>query len=96
MERSYRLLKREKIDTIAIHCQSQIDNFLTHFFVIGKFLTVYFLFGKMLSLLWQIWYIIGLIFIVANGQILKNNLTIYPGSNIQREKEKLKDEMKTA
>ena len=50
----------------------------------------------MLSLLWQIWYIIGLIFIVANGQILKNNLTIYPGSNIQREKEKLKDEMKTA
>ena len=30
-----------------------------------------------LSLLWQIWYIIGLILIVANGQILKNNLTIW-------------------
>ena len=33
--------------------------------------------AKMLSLLWQIRYIIGLIFIVANGQILKNNLTIW-------------------
>ena len=31
----------------------------------------------MLSLLWQIYDIIGLIFIVANGQILKNNLTIW-------------------
>ena len=37
----------------------------------------FFLFGKMLTLLWQIWYIIGLIFIVANGQILKNNLTVW-------------------
>ena len=44
--------------------------------VLGKFLIVYFLFGKMLSLLWQICDIIGLIFIVANGQILKNNITI--------------------
>ena len=43
--------------------------------VFGKFLIVYFLFVKMLSLLWQTCYIIGLIFIVANGQILKNNLT---------------------
>ena len=34
----------------------------------AKFLTVYFLFGKRLSLLWQIWYILGLIFIVANRQ----------------------------
>ena len=42
-----------------------------------KFLKVYFLFGKVLSLLWQIWYIIGLILIFANGQILKNNLTIW-------------------
>ena len=31
----------------------------------------------MLSLLWQICDIIGLIFIVANGQILKTNLTIW-------------------
>ena len=31
----------------------------------------------MISLLWQIWYIIGIIFIVANGQILKNDLTIW-------------------
>ena len=42
-----------------------------------KFLTFYFLFGKMLSLLLQIWYIIVLIFILADGQILKNNLTIW-------------------
>ena len=45
----------------------------------GKFLKVYILFGKMLSLLWQICYIIGLIFIVVVDQILNNNLTI--GSN---------------
>ena len=45
--------------------------------VFGNFLTVYFSFGKMLSILWQIWDIIGLIFIAANGQILKNNLTIW-------------------
>ena len=45
--------------------------------VFGKFLTVYFLFRKMLSLLLQIWYIFGRIFIVADGQILKNNLTIW-------------------
>ena len=32
---------------------------------------------SLLSLLWKIWYIIGLILIVANGQILKNNLTIW-------------------
>ena len=41
MERSYRLLKREKIDTIAIHCQSQIDNFLTHFFAAGRFGSIF-------------------------------------------------------
>ena len=40
-------------------------------------MTVYFLFGKMLSLFWQICDIIGLIFIVANGLILKNNITIW-------------------
>ena len=45
--------------------------------VFGKFLTIYCLFGKMLRLLLQICDIIGLIFIVANGQIVKNNLTIW-------------------
>ena len=45
--------------------------------VFGKFLAAYSLFGKMLSLLWQICDIIGLNFIVANGQILKNNSTIW-------------------
>ena len=38
--------------------------------VFGKYLTVHFLFGKMLGQLRQIYYII-------NGQILKNNLTIW-------------------
>ena len=45
--------------------------------VFGKFLTVYFLFGKIVNLLWQICYTSGLIFIVANGPILKYNLTIW-------------------
>ena len=45
--------------------------------VFGKFWTVYFLLCKMLSLLLNFWYIIGLTFVVANGQILKNNLTIW-------------------
>ena len=44
--------------------------------VIGKFIMVYFIFGKMLSILWQICDIIGLIPTAANGQMLKNNLTI--------------------
>ena len=38
-----------------------------------QFLRVYFLFWKILGLLWQICYITGQIFIVANGQILKHN-----------------------
>ena len=48
--------------------------------VFGNFLTLYLLFGKMLSLLWQICDIIWLIFIVANGHILKNILTIWSHS----------------
>ena len=52
---------------------AKFRHFGKSFLVFDKFLTVYFLFGKMLSLLWQIW----AIFIVANGQILKNNLTIW-------------------
>ena len=39
--------------------------------ILGKFLTIFSLFGKMLSLLWQICDINGLIFIVANDQILQ-------------------------
>ena len=45
--------------------------------VFWKFLIVYFLFRKAMSRLWQICDIIGLIFMVANGQILKINLTIW-------------------
>ena len=45
--------------------------------VFGKSFNVYYLFGKMLSLFWQICDIIGLIFNVANGQILKYDLTIW-------------------
>ena len=52
---------------------------------INQFFTVYFWFGKMLSLIWQICDIIGLIFIVANGQILKNNLTIWSHCRAPRE-----------
>ena len=48
-----------------------------NFSSLAKFLTVHFPFGKMLSLLWQICDIIGLVFIFANGQILKNNLAIW-------------------
>ena len=46
--------------------------------VFGKFLTVHLLLGKILSWRGQIFGIIGLIFIIANGQILKNNLSIWP------------------
>ena len=45
--------------------------------VFGKLSTVYFSFGKILILFWRICFIIGIIFIVTNGQILKNNLTMW-------------------
>ena len=45
--------------------------------ILGKNLPFYFFFGEMLNLLWQICDIVGLIFSVANGQIFKNNLTIW-------------------
>ena len=48
-----------------------------NFTSLWQFSTVYFLFCKMMDLLWQIWNIIWLIFIVANSQILKSNLTIW-------------------
>ena len=61
---------RKKLRKIRlISTTAQCDQ-ICHF---GKILHV---FGKMLSLLGQICYIIGLIFIVANDQKLKNNLTI--------------------
>ena len=44
------------------------------FKVFGNFLTFYFLFDKIMSIPWKI---VGLIFIIANGQILKNNVTIW-------------------
>ena len=62
--------------------------------IFGQFLTVYLLFGKMLNLLWQICDIIGLIFIVGNGQILKNNLTIWSHCQcrlMQTQTEQIKD-----
>ena len=37
----------------------------------------FFIFGKIANLLWQIYYITGLVFIVANGHIIKHNLTIW-------------------
>ena len=64
------------LETMSIQCDHicHLGKILQAF---GNFLTVYFLFGKMLGLLWQICYTIGLNFIVVNGQILKNNLTIW-------------------
>ena len=47
------------------------------FISVWQIFDIYYLFSKLLSLLWQICYIIGLIFIAANGQILKSNLTIW-------------------
>ena len=60
-------------------CDQIWQNFATSakVYVFGKFSTVYFICGKILSLIWQICDIIGLICILANGQILKNNLTIW-------------------
>ena len=66
-------LKRETISVTRFGLISAIrQNFTSQWQIFDSL----FLFGQMLSLLWQIWYIIGLIFIVANGQILKNNLNI--------------------
>ena len=56
---------------------AKFRHFGKSFQVFCKILAIYFLFGKKLSLLWQICDVIGLIFIDANGQILKNNLTIW-------------------
>ena len=53
--------------------------------VFGKFFTVKFVFGKMLSLLWQICNCVGLIFIVGNGQILKDNLTVWSHCSLSKE-----------
>ena len=52
-------------------CDQIWQNFDKSLKVFCKFLMIYFLLGKMLSLLRQISDIIGLIFIVANGQIKK-------------------------
>ena len=68
--------KSQKVRT-SVTRFGEISPFGKNLLALGKFLTVYFLFGKMLSLLWQICDIIGLIFGVANGQILKNILTIW-------------------
>ena len=63
---------------------NQCDQIWRNFASLANFLTVYFLLGTMLSLLWRISHIIGLIFTVANGQILKNNLTIWSHWNFQQ------------
>ena len=55
----------------------EISPLWQNFTSLWQILTIYFIFGKMLSLLWKTWNIIGLIFIVANGKILNNNLTIW-------------------
>ena len=62
-----------------IQCDQIWRNFATlasAYKSLGIFLTVYSSFGKMLNPLWQICDSIVRIFIVTNGHILKNNLTI--------------------
>ena len=56
---------------------SSVTRFGENLQVFGKWLTVYFLFGKMLNLLWQICHISELNIVVAKGQKLKHNLTIW-------------------
>ena len=56
---------------------AKFRHFAKTLLVFGNFLTVHFLSGKMLGQLWRIYYIIGQIFSAPNGQILKNNLTIW-------------------
>ena len=62
--------------TISRAFFDQCDQIWQNFATLAKiyksviFLTLYFLFGNILSLLWQICYIIGQIFIAANGQML--------------------------
>ena len=63
--------------TISVTRFGKISLLLQILNIFGKILMVYFLFGKMQSLLWPICYSIGLIFIVANDQILKNNPTTW-------------------
>ena len=69
-------VKRYELQTFKRHLFGVWPDF-AKFLHFGKLLMVYFLFGKMLSLLWQIFDIIGIIFTVANGQILKNTITIW-------------------
>ena len=58
----------------SLLCSDQCDQIWQNFTPLSKslqayskFLTVYLLFGKILSLLWQVYDILGLILIVANG-----------------------------
>ena len=51
----------------------------------GNLSRVYLVFSKMLSLLWQICNCVGLIFIVGNGQILKDNLTVWSHCSLSKE-----------
>ena len=63
---------KSALATVALRCDQIWRCFVTLAIqVFDKFLTVSFSFGKMLSLLWNFFDILGLIFIVANGQILK-------------------------
>ena len=66
-----------KIDRVVWPDLAKFRHFGKTLEVFGKFFTIYFLFGKMLCQLRQIYYIIGQILIVANGQLLKNSVTIW-------------------
>ena len=55
-----------------------LDKILESF---GHFLSNYLVFGKIVNLLWQLFYTFGQIFIVQNGQILKNKATLFADRN---------------
>ena len=74
-----KLKLKSRTQALSRYGHSQCDQIFRNFAALAKLYKslancwqfIYFLFVKMLSLLWQIWYIIGLIFIVSNGQKLK-------------------------
>ena len=67
-----RVSHESQVSMRLISCETRFGEILPLWQIFDSFS----LFGKLLSLLWQICDIWGLILIVTNGQILKNNLTI--------------------
>ena len=73
VQRGFSVTRFGKISPFWQNPQS-LGQFLRVFLLFGKFWTD---FGKKFYAIEQIWYIIGPIFIVTNGQMLKNNLAVW-------------------